>query len=951
MQKLLSICGVFLLSIAGFSALSQTRLTDRGLVGVPLDNHRVFLSWRLLVQDGSTNFQLQRAIARSGPFTTVHTTNGITAYYDNPGQGTYYYRVKAIGGELADQTSSVTSVATRATGRDYIELFSSNFARPFGFDNLGDTDGDGTLESMVRVLEGDTYKFQIWELGATLPRWTFDSRKGTTPKQAFRRASGILEDFDGDGAAEMIVSGKVGNDDTRFILVEDNFSEATVKHDWDWPEGWVNEEDHRQHLSYGNFGGKNPGLVAVQVQNFRNDLWEMAMWEWDGSRMVRKWLVTHKDTDNLRGSHQMIIADVDDDGKDEVVYGTVAIDHDGSILWDATLETFGSNSDGDGIIIADITGSNPGYEIAISEEAGNVLAILDDATGQVIQKINHPTEHLNWVTVADIDDDLSNGRGVLGTAGSHSLDGTDPTFYYEGGVTRRPWPFGSDIPFDGHNFNPIDWDGDQLLEMYMWGFDNNKDRNRDSELRAKVFGRQGALIKQINNPEDGTLTSSNRFAIDLFGDYREEMIAQMDDQSIRVYFNTDLPPRQVRTKLQNRDYLRMVNGNFNFQPYVYALGDFRLPDVRSSYVSDRKRRLQNKNTNEYLYEKSDGSVATAPLNSSDFRNGLRWAIEASNESGYVWIKNRLTSEYLRERESGAVVTEVLNPDYLSSKWQIEDAGDGYSWLRNRNTGEYLRETEDGDLVLEVLNKSWNSPKWKIETSDSEGYARMQNKNSKLYLRARDNGNTSTINPSQTTSVEKGEWKIEASNEGSYVWIKHQATGKYLRETQDGAIVTQSLNPNYNSSKWQIEDAGDGYTWLRNKNTGEYLREQGDGTLALTSLNRSWSSPKWKITNSGGSAARTDGRTKTADSLTVFSSTTTETHFLNYHPNPTHDQLNVHSSNNHLTTLSIRNLQGKVIFKQDFRKHKVIDVSRLPTGVYLMQAQQSQHIETSKLIIE
>ena len=148
--------------------------------------------------------------------------------------------------------------------------------------------------------------------------------------------------MDGDGTAEIIVSGKVGSDDTRFIMLEDNGSNAIVKHDWNWPSGWINGSDDRQFLTYGNFGGSNLGFVAIHTTDYHNTDWEMEMWEWNGTAMVSKWSVSHTDTDNRRGSHQAIVADLDDDGKEEIAYGTVAVDDDGSILWDVTLKTFGS---------------------------------------------------------------------------------------------------------------------------------------------------------------------------------------------------------------------------------------------------------------------------------------------------------------------------------------------------------------------------------------------------------------------------------------------------------------------------------------------------------------------------------------------------------------------------------------------------------------------------------
>ena len=373
----------------------------------------------------------------------------------------------------------------------------------------------------------------------------------------------------------------------------------------------------------------------------------------------------------------------------------------------------GADDDGDGVIIADIDADNPGFEIGICEEAGNVFAILDDATGTILYKENHPTAHINWITIADVDSDLTNGRAILGTAGSHSLNGSNPIFHYEADGTPKAWPYSVDIPFDGHYFNPIDWDGDNLLELYMRGFDNNKDHVLDTDKRAKIFGRNGMLVKQINDSGSSTVALSGKHGVDFFGDYREEVIARMDDGSIRLFFNTNLPPKQVRTKLQNPHYVRMFNSHFGIQPFVYALGDFALPSTTSS--STNYKWIKNKITGEYLREEGSGNIVTAPLNTS--WSSSKWKIENSTENSYVWIKNKISGEYLRDSESSGVVTSPLNTSWDSPKWELEISNEnGYIWIKNKDSGEYLRETGSGDIVTGPLNPSWNSLKWTLVDS-------------------------------------------------------------------------------------------------------------------------------------------------------------------------------------------------------------------------------------------
>ena len=172
----------------------DAQLNDRGLIAIPIDDHKVFVSWRLLIQDKNANFQLERATSQSGSFSVIHTTNGITAFHDTPGNGTYYYRVKALAGDFSGTYSEVVTVTTKSSGIDYVELFPAGQNMPLGFDNMADTDGDGKLEVLTRTLEG-TYKYQLWEVGASAPRWTFDTGKTNSPTQGKRRTLGIVGDF------------------------------------------------------------------------------------------------------------------------------------------------------------------------------------------------------------------------------------------------------------------------------------------------------------------------------------------------------------------------------------------------------------------------------------------------------------------------------------------------------------------------------------------------------------------------------------------------------------------------------------------------------------------------------------------------------------------------------------------------------------------------------------
>ena len=63
----------------------------------------------------------------------------------------------------------------------------------------------------------------------------------------------------------------------------------------------------------------------------------IAAWDWDGKELTSRWVF---DTNNPewksyagQGNHNLRIADVDGDGKDEITFGSMAVDHDGRGLY------------------------------------------------------------------------------------------------------------------------------------------------------------------------------------------------------------------------------------------------------------------------------------------------------------------------------------------------------------------------------------------------------------------------------------------------------------------------------------------------------------------------------------------------------------------------------------------------------------------------------------------
>lgn len=158
--------------------------------------------------------------------------------------------------------------------------------------------------------------------------------------------------------------------------------------DEDMIEAWGDAKGNRIDRFLGTVAyldGKSPSVIMSRGYYTRTAI---AAWDFKDRKLSLRWLFdTESSEENKQyhgqGNYNLTIADVDNDGKDEIVFGTMTVDDNGKVL---NSTVFGH---GDALHLGDLDPSNPGLEIFdIQERFDDAGAhFRDGKTGKVLWKL------------------------------------------------------------------------------------------------------------------------------------------------------------------------------------------------------------------------------------------------------------------------------------------------------------------------------------------------------------------------------------------------------------------------------------------------------------------------------------------------------------------------------------------------------------------------------------
>jgi rhamnogalacturonan endolyase len=589
-------------------AQRQMETLGRGVVAIHQGDGQVFVSWRLLGSDATdTGFNVYRSLGGADavklnpqPLTNATWFQDATARLD---RGASYF-VRTVAGGREGPASRPFAFESNAPAVPYLSI---PLQTPEGYSpndaSVGDLDGDGEYEIVLHQAGRgrdnsqtgltDPPILQAYKLDGTR---LWEINLGRNIREGAHYTQFMVYDLDGDGRAELACKTADGTVDGRGRVVGDpqadwrdtNSNLRTFGKILRGPEyftvfdgrtgaalattnylpargdlgGWGGNGGNGGNDTTGNradrflacvayLDGRLPSVVMCRGYYGRSVL---AAWDWRGGKLTSRWVFDSKDRENPysgQGGHQLSVADVDDDGRDEIVYHAMVIDDDGRGLYTTGLRH------GDALHVGDFDPSRPGLEVfGIHENEDSTTrlgtpgtAMFEAKTGKILWS-DGPGADVGRGLAADIDPRHPGAEMWSGPAGLRTCRG------------ERLGPAPRTANF------AIWWDGDLLRELL--------DRNRIS----KWDWEKGILTNLVT--ADGCVANNGSKATpclsaDILGDWREEVLFRTrDGRELRLYTTTIPTSHRLPALMGDPQYRLGVawqNVGYNQPPHPgYFLG-------------------------------------------------------------------------------------------------------------------------------------------------------------------------------------------------------------------------------------------------------------------------------------------------------------------------------------------------------------------------------------------
>ncbi|WP_416849772.1 rhamnogalacturonan lyase [Flavobacterium sp. LT1R49] len=568
---------------------------DRGVIAVK-EKGQFYIGWRVLGTDPDhLAFNLYRKSGvKNAVRVNISLITGAANLIDtsaNPQEENTWFVKTVINGAEKETLGSFT-IASNSPDKQYLSIPIKEKKGYMPNDvSVGDLNGDGQYELIVHLTGRgrdnastgitDPPVFQAYTLNGT---FLWEINLGINIREGAHYTQFMVYDLDGDGISEFVCKTADGSMDSTNKIIGDaskdwrdtNPESRTFGKILQGPEylsvfngrtgkiitttdyipergnigAWGGKGGNGKNDATGNrvdrftacvayLDGVHPSVIMCRGYYGRTVL---SAWDFKDNKLTSRWVFDSKNGDNPysgMGYHNLSVADVDNDGKDEIIFGSMVVDDNGKGLYTTGFRH------GDALHVSDLDPELPGLEVFGVHEIeegtkGPGVALFSAETGKVLF-----TEALN--------EDV--GRGV-----SDNIDSTR--------VGAQMWWSGASSLYDikGNKIGKVPsstnfliyWDGDATRELLNSNY-------IDKYGKGRLFTADGAVS---NNGSKSTPALS----ADIFGDWREELILRSSDNTeLRIYSTTiptDIRQYTLMHDPQYRMSIAWQNVGYNQPPHT-----------------------------------------------------------------------------------------------------------------------------------------------------------------------------------------------------------------------------------------------------------------------------------------------------------------------------------------------------------------------------------------------
>jgi rhamnogalacturonan endolyase len=606
-----------LLALLNFSSMilfSQRQMEnlDRGMIAVK-ENGKFYIGWRILGTDPDhLAFNLYR---KSGTKNAIRINDkpitGASNFIDssaNTAEDNTWF-VKSVLNGVEKETVGSFFLPSNSPDKSYLSIPLKEKTGYIPNDvSVGDLNGDGKYDLIVHMTgkgADNSFKgitdpaiFQAYTLDGT---FLWEINLGKNIREGAHYTQFMVYDLDGDGIAELVCKTADGTTDSANQVIGDaskdwrdinpdsptfgkilkgpeylsvfNGKTGKVITTTDYiPErgnigAWGGKGGNGKNDATGNrvdrftacvayLDGVHPSVVMCRGYYGRTVL---AAWDFKNNQLTSRWVFDSKDKNDPysgMGNHGLSVADVDNDGKDEIIYGSMCVDDDGKGLYTTGFRH------GDALHVSDLDPEIPGLEVFGVHEIeegtkGPGVALFSAADGKVL------------FTAMD-DQDI--GRGVAA-----NIDNTR--------VGAQMWWSGASGLYDikGNKIGKVPSSTNFLI---YWDDDSSREILNSNYIDKYGFGRiftaEGA---KSNNGSKATPALS----ADILGDWREELILRSaDNKELRIYSTTIPTSIRQYTLMHDAQYrlgIAWQNVGYNQPPHTgFYMGKGMKPAPKPNIV-------------------------------------------------------------------------------------------------------------------------------------------------------------------------------------------------------------------------------------------------------------------------------------------------------------------------------------------------------------------------------